>query len=207
MRWRDVVVLRVGTGRAGKLYTLTASWTSTKAIKALQREGAAQVGPQKQQADIALQVRGTPELVEVQHLDIMQPKARLAAPPVKSTCNRSWLGPSMPGNGLRSGRLHGLEWPGGLRFQLVTQGKMTERGPEAQRCSSTELRGQLHGREISGNAAMTLTAPYRLLGTRCAELRPEHIAGAGGQGQEDRRHHHGQRGFVEGLECRTPAVS
>ncbi len=59
----------VGLGRAGVVHARRAGlrWQS----KAVQREGRLRVGPQKQQADIALQVRGMPELVELQQLDIM----------------------------------------------------------------------------------------------------------------------------------------
>jgi translocation and assembly module TamB len=121
------------------------------------------LGPQKQQADIALRVRGTPERVELQQFDIIQPKGRLAATGKVTLQPQLAWAVDARGQNFDPGAF-AVEWPGSLRFQLATQGKMTEQGPDAT-LKLTELRGQLRSRPISGDADMTLTAPYMPAGT------------------------------------------
>jgi translocation and assembly module TamB len=159
-RWRDVVVPSAWVGQ--ELYTHGELGFDGNP-KLYNAQGRLTLGPQKQQADIALQVRGTPELVELQQFDVVQPKGRLAATgKVNLKPQLAWAVDAQ-GKDFDPGAF-AVEWPGSLRFQLATQGKMTQQGPDAT-LKLSELRGQLRGRQISGNADMTLTAPYLPAGT------------------------------------------
>lgn len=154
-RWRDVVVPSAWAGQ--ELYT-HGELDFDGNPKLYNAKGRLTLGPQKQQADIALQVRGTPELVELQQFDIVQPKGRLAASGrVDLKPQLAWVVDAQ-GKDFDPGAF-AVEWPGSLRFQLATQGKMTEQGPDAT-LKLSELRGRLRGRQISGDADMTLTAPF-----------------------------------------------
>lgn len=159
-RWRDVVVPSAWVGQ--ELFT-HGELNFDGNPKLYNAKGRLTLGPQKQQADIALQVRGTPELVELQQFDIVQPKGRLAATgKVTLKPQLAWVVDAQ-GKDFDPGAF-AVEWPGSLRFQLATQGKMTEQGPDAT-LKLSELRGRLRGREISGNADMMLTAPFLPAGT------------------------------------------
>jgi translocation and assembly module TamB len=159
-RWKDVVVPSAWVGQ--ELYTHgELSFDGNPQL--YNAKGRLTLGPQKQQADVALTVRGTPELVELQQLDIVQKKGRLAATgKVNLKPQLAWVVDAR-GQDFDPGAF-AVEWPGSLRFQLATQGKITEQGPDAM-LKLTELRGKLRGRQISGDADLTLTAPYLPAGT------------------------------------------
>ena len=55
-------------------------------------------------------------------------------------------------------------WRGRLGFDLASQGRLLEEGPEAT-LTLTQLRGELRGRPLSGNADLTLTPPLVASGT------------------------------------------
>lgn len=154
-RWRDVVVPSAWVGQ--ELFT-HGELNFDGNPQLYNAKGRLTLGAQKQEADIALQVRGTPELVELQQFDIMQKQGRLAATgKVNLKPELSWVVDAR-GQDFNPGAF-AVEWPGSLRFQLATQGKMTEQGPDAT-LKLTELRGRLRGRPISGDADMTLTPPF-----------------------------------------------
>ncbi|HEY0686445.1 MAG TPA: translocation/assembly module TamB domain-containing protein [Steroidobacter sp.] len=159
-RWRDVIVPPAWIGQ--ELYT-HGQLDFDGNPQLYNSKGRLTLGPQKQQADIALQVRGTPELVELQQFDIVQKKGRLAATGKVNLKPALAWSVEARGQNFDPGAF-AVEWPGSLRFQLATQGKMTEQGPDAT-LKLTELRGRLRGRPISGDADMTLTAPYLPAGT------------------------------------------
>ncbi len=159
-RWQDVVVPSAWVGQ--ELYT-RGELDFDGNPQLYNAKGRLAIGPRQQQADIALQARGTPELVELQQFDIIQRKGRLAATgKVDLKPQLAWTVDAR-GENFDPGAF-AVEWPGSLRFQLVTRGKMTEQGPDAT-LKLTELRGQLRSRQISGDADLTLTAPYLPAGT------------------------------------------
>lgn len=159
-RWRDVIVPPAWAGQ--ELHT-NGELAFDGNPELYNANGRLALGPPKQQADIALQVRGTPEQVDLQQFDIVQKQGRLAA------TGKVILKPELAwdvdarGENFDPGAF-AVEWPGSLRFQLTTQGKMTEQGPDAT-LKLAELRGRLRGRPISGDADMTLTPPYLPAGT------------------------------------------
>lgn len=158
--WRDVVVPPAWAGQ--ELHT-RGELTFDGNPQLYNAKGKLALGPPKLQADIALQVRGTPELVDLQQFDIVQKQGRLAA------TGRVNLQPQLAwtidarGQNFNPGAF-AVEWPGSLGFQLATQGKMTDQGPDAT-LKLTQLRGRLRGRPISGGADLTIEAPYLPAGT------------------------------------------
>jgi translocation and assembly module TamB len=159
-RWKDVVVPSAWVGQ--ELFT-RGELDFDGNPQLYNAKGQLSLGPREQQADIALQARGTPELIELQQFDIVQPKGRLAATgKVNLQPQLAWTVDAR-GQNFDPGAF-AVEWPGSLRFQLATRGKMTEQGPDAT-LKLTELRGQLRGRPISGDADMTLTAPFMPAGS------------------------------------------
>jgi translocation and assembly module TamB len=153
--WRDVVVPPAWAGQ--ELHT-RGELNFDGNPQLYDAYGNVTLGPPKKQADIALQVRGTPELVELQQLDVVQKQGRLAATgKINLQPQLAWTVEAR-GQNFDPGAF-AVEWPGSLRFQLATQGKMTDQGPDA-RLELTQLRGQLRGRQISGDADLTVTAPY-----------------------------------------------
>lgn len=159
-RWHDIVVPSAWVGQ--ELFT-HGELDFDGNPQLYNAKGRLTLGPQKQQADIALQVRGTPELVELQQFDIVQEQGRLAATgKVNLKPELAWV-VDAHGQNFDPGAF-AVEWPGTLRFRLATQGKMTEKGPDAT-LKLTELRGRLRGRPIAGDADMTLTPLYLPSGT------------------------------------------
>lgn len=159
-RWRDIVVPSAWVGQ--ELFT-HGELDFDGNPQLYNAKGRLTLGAQKQQADIALQVRGTPEFVELQQFDVVQKQGRLAATgKVNLKPELAWVVDAR-GQNFDPGAF-AVEWPGSLRFQLATQGKMTEQGPDAK-LKLTELRGRLRGRPISGDADMTFTPPYLPAGT------------------------------------------
>lgn len=159
-RWRDVVVPSAWVGQ--ELYT-RGELAFDGNPQLYRARGRLTLGPQKQQADIALQVRGTPELVELQQFDIVQEQGRLAATgKVNLQPQLAWT-VAARGQNFDPGAF-AVEWPGKLRFQLASQGKITDQGPDAT-LKLSELRGRLRGRAIAGDADLTLTPPYLPSGT------------------------------------------
>lgn len=158
--WRDVVVPPAWAGQ--ELHT-RGELTFDGNPKLYNAKGKLSLGPAKQLADIALQVRGTPELIELQQFDILQKQGRLAATgKVNLQPQIAWTIDAR-GQDFNPGAF-AVEWPGSLGFQLGTQGKMTDQGPDAT-LKLTQLRGKLRGRPISGDADLTVSAPYLPAGT------------------------------------------
>lgn len=159
-RWHDVVVPSAWVGQ--ELFT-HGELDFDGNPQLYNAKGRLTLGPRKQQADIALQVRGTPELVDLQQFDIVQKKGRLAATgKVNLKPELAWSVDAQ-GQDFDPGAF-AAEWPGSLRFKLATRGKMTDKGPDAT-LQLTGLRGRLRGRPISGDADMTLLPPYVPAGT------------------------------------------
>lgn len=159
-RWRDVVVPPAWVGQ--ELHT-RGELDFDGNPQLYNAKGKLSLGPPQRIADIALQVRGTPELIELQQFDIVQKKGRLAANgKVTLQPQLAWV-VAARGENFDPGAF-AVAWPGSLGFQLATQGKMTDKGPDAT-LKLVDLRGRLRGRPISGHADLTLVPPYLPAGT------------------------------------------
>jgi translocation and assembly module TamB len=126
-------------------------------------QGKLSLGPQDRVADIALDVQGTPERVELKQFDISQPAGRLAAR------GRIDLKPQLAWDMTATAQdfdpgAFAVAWRGKLGFDLASKGRMLEKGPEAT-AQLTQLRGELRGRPLSGNADVTITPPLIASGT------------------------------------------
>jgi len=125
--------------------------------------GTLALGPPERIADIALDVRGTPQRVELDQFDISQQAGRLEAR------GRIDLQPQLAWDVMAVAKdfdpgAFAAAWRGRLGFDVATQGRMLEDGPEAT-LRLTQLRGELRGRPLSGNADLSVTPPLVASGT------------------------------------------
>jgi translocation and assembly module TamB len=126
-------------------------------------QGKLALGPEDRVADIALNVQGTPERVELEQFDISQRAGRLAAR------GRIDLKPQLAWDMTASAQdfdpgAFAVAWRGQLGFDLASKGRMLEHGPQAS-LQLQKLRGQLRGRQLSGNADVSVTPPLIASGT------------------------------------------
>ncbi len=127
---------------------------------ALQRERATHAGPAKQQADIALKVRGTPELVELQQFDIVQPRRPAGRDGRGDSETAAGVGRSM-----REGRTSipvrsRVEWPGSLRFPAGHAGQDDRAWAGRDVASSASCADGYVVATFPGDADMTLTGAF-----------------------------------------------
>jgi translocation and assembly module TamB len=126
-------------------------------------QGKLALGPQDRVADIALNVQGTPQRVELKQFDISQSAGRLAAR------GQIDLKPQLAWDMTATAQdfdpgAFAAEWRGKLGFDLASKGRMLENGPQAT-AQLTQLRGELRGRPLSGSADVALTPPLIASGT------------------------------------------
>lgn len=154
-RWRDVVVPPAWAGQELHTHGELHFEGNPQLYNAT---GKLALGPEKRLADIALKVRGTPELIELQQFDIVQQKGRLAAAGKITLQPQLAWAVDVQGRDFDPGAF-AVEWPGSLGFQLASAGKMTQNGPDAT-LKLSGLRGRLRGRPISGDADLAFAPPY-----------------------------------------------
>jgi len=162
--WHDIVVPVAWVGQ--ELYTHGRLDVQGSA-HAYTARGALALGPQNRVADIALDLHGTPQRVELEQFDISQEAGRLQAR------GRIDLQPKLAWDVSATARdfdpgAFAAAWRGKLGFDLASQGQMQEQGPQAK-LQLTQLRGELRGRPLSGNADVSLAPPLIASGT--AELK------------------------------------
>lgn len=158
--WDDIVVPAEWTGQELHTHGALNLHGSSEAYAA---QGKLALGPQDRVADIALDVQGTPERVELKQFDISQRAGRLAAR------GRIDLKPQLAWDLTATAQdfdpgAFAAAWRGRLGFDLASEGRMLEKGPEAT-AHLTQLRGELRGRQLSGNADVTITPPLIASGT------------------------------------------
>jgi translocation and assembly module TamB len=159
-QWRDMVIPKQWAGQElhtrgdldlhGNPHTFTA-------------KGALSLGPADRVADIALDVRGTPDTVDIGQFDIVQRRGRLDA------TGKVHLQPTLAWSiTARSQRFDpgafAVAWPGALSFDLSSEGRMTPEGPAAT-LRLENLKGDLRGRRLTGEADLVLTPPLIVAGT------------------------------------------
>jgi translocation and assembly module TamB len=125
-------------------------------------KGAVSLGPPNRVADIALDVRGTPETVDIAQFDIVQRRGRLnAAGKVHLQPTLAW-DVTAQSQSFDPGAF-AVSWPGALSFGLASEGRMTSEGPTAT-LQLKDLTGELRGRKLSGLADLALTPPLIVAG-------------------------------------------
>jgi translocation and assembly module TamB len=159
-KWHEIVVPAAWAGQ--ELHT-RGDLNFQGSAQAYGAHGALSLGPAERVTDIALDVQGTPQRVELKQFDVSQKAGRLAAR------GRIDLQPQLawdvtavakdfdPGAFARG-------WPGRLGFDLASQGRLLEKGPEAT-LRLTQLRGELRGRALSGGADLAIAPPLVASGT------------------------------------------
>jgi translocation and assembly module TamB len=152
--WNDIVVPVAWAGQ--ELFT-HGELNLEGSAQSYAARGKLAVGPQDRVADIALDLRGTPQRVEIEQFDISQEAGRLDAR------GRIDLQPQLAWDVTAVAKdfdpgAFAAAWRGRLGFELASQGRMQDKGPEAK-LTLTQLRGELRGRPLSGNANLTLTPP------------------------------------------------
>lgn len=121
-------------------------------------QGALAIGPPGALSDLALDIDGTPELLTLRQLALKQAKGGLDA---KGTVTlKPVIGWQLAATAkqLDSGAF-AAAWPGALDFDLVTDGQLTDDGPDAT-VKLTRLGGTLRKRPVSGQADLTLKPGY-----------------------------------------------
>lgn len=121
------------------------------------------LGPPNKLADIALDVAGTPEQVQVKRFEILQKTGSLAA--TGTVLLKPRIGWQINANAktFDPGAIV-AGWPGKLGFALDTKGELQEKGPNAS-LNLKNLNGTLRGRAIAGQAALTVNPQKVVAGT------------------------------------------
>jgi translocation and assembly module TamB len=121
------------------------------------------LGPPNKLADIAVDVAGTPEQVQVKRLEILQKTGSLAA--TGTVLLKPRIGWQINANAktFDPGAIV-AGWPGKLGFALDTKGELQEKGPNAS-LNLKNLNGTLRGRAIAGQAALTVNPQKVVAGT------------------------------------------
>ena len=121
------------------------------------------LGPPNRLADIALDVAGTPEQVQVKRFEILQKNGSLAA--TGTVLLKPRIGWQVNANAktFDPGALV-AGWPGKLGFALDTKGELQEKGANAS-LDLKNLNGTLRGRPIAGQAALTVNPQKIVAGT------------------------------------------
>jgi translocation and assembly module TamB len=158
--WNQIVVPAAWAGQ--QLFT-HGELNVQGSAEAYTARGKLAVGPQDRVADIALDLQGTPQRVELKQFDVSQQAGRL------ETRGRIDLQPQLAWDMTAVAKdfdpgAFAAAWRGRLGFDLASQGKMLEKGPEAT-LKLTQLRGELRGRPLSGNADLSLAPPLIASGT------------------------------------------
>ena len=159
-KWHEVVVPVAWAGQ--ELHT-RGDLNLQGSSESYTARGTLSLGPPERIADVALNVKGTPQRVELEQFDISQQAGRLAAR------GRIDLQPQLAWDVTAVAKdfdpgAFAAAWRGKLGFDIASQGRMLEEGPEAT-LRLTQLRGELRGRPLSGNADLSLTPPLVASGT------------------------------------------
>ncbi|MEO7433045.1 MAG: translocation/assembly module TamB domain-containing protein [Dokdonella sp.] len=131
-------------------------------------EGALSIGPPGQLADLALDLDGTPDTIDLKRLALVQAgkgnaKAGLDAHGTLTLKPAIGWKLTAKANKLDPGAFS-AQWPGALDFDLVTNGTLTDRGPDAT-IKLDHLGGTLRKRPLSGSADLTIKPDYIVDGT------------------------------------------
>lgn len=162
--WRGVTIPRE---LAGQRLATAGKADFDGSLERFGATGAFQVGPPRRLADVRVALRGTPQAIEFERLDVVQAPGRLAAK------GRLELEPaiawrfSADASRFDPGALF-ADWPGQLDFALASDGRV-EAGEPVGRLRIDQLRGRLRRREVSGEADLELRRGLDLRGR--ADLR------------------------------------
>jgi translocation and assembly module TamB len=176
--WRDVELPKEWVGQAlstrGELKVAGNPAT-------FNANGQLALGPPNNLADIALQIDGTPEQVQLQRLEILQKKGSLN---IKGTVLlKPRIGWQLNANARTfDPGAFVAGWPGNLGFALDSKGELQEKGPNAS-FNLRNLKGTLRNRAIAGQADLTVNPDKVVAGTLNLSSGRSSIAVTGRGGQ------------------------
>ncbi len=125
--------------------------------------GTFSIGPPGQLADLALDVDGTPQTITLKQLALKQKKGGLDAQGTITLQPTVGWKLSATAKQLDPGAF-AADWPGALDFDLASDGKLTDKGPDATIRLGT-LAGTLRKRAISGKADLRIQPEFVIDGT------------------------------------------
>lgn len=159
LAWRDVVLPPEVTGQtiasrgAVKVVGSSAQYDITGNLTA---------GPPDRAADLAVKLRGTPERIAFEQLDVVQPHGKLAATGTVTLGEPVGWDLDAKAQSFDPGAF-AAEWPGALSFALETEGESTPDGPRAD-VRLANLSGTLRQRAVAGDARFHLEPGWRFDG-------------------------------------------
>ncbi len=130
-------------------------------------QGAFALGPPDRLANITIDLEGTPEVVNLNRVALVQ-EGEDGAPAGLDARGRVELQPAIgwqvdaTANRFDPGAFF-ADWPGAVDFQLATQGHLADDGPDAT-VKLTDLGGNLRERALSGHADLAIQPGYRVAG-------------------------------------------
>ncbi|MDR2012157.1 MAG: translocation/assembly module TamB domain-containing protein [Rhodanobacter sp.] len=148
-------------------------------------DGTLSIGPPGKLADLAFDLGGTPDAIDLKRIELKQAQGGLGVqghvrlkPALgwQLTANANKLDPGA----------FAAQWPGALDFALATDGTLTDHGPDAT-LKLDKLGGTLRQRPVSGNADIKIAPGMVIDGTLAlasGKSRVE-IAGHGGTDKSD----------------------
>ena len=160
-KWHEVVVPAAWAGQ--ELHT-RGDLNLQGSAQSYTARGTLSLGPPERIADIALNVKGTPQRVELEQFDISQQAGRLAAR------GRIDLQPQLAWDVTAVAKdfdpgAFAAAWRGQARLRSSRARAGCWKQALKPRCALTQLRGELRGRPLSGNADLSLTPPLVASGT------------------------------------------
>jgi translocation and assembly module TamB len=159
-KWDEIVVPAAWVGQELHTHGELSLQGSAQAYSA---RGTLALGPTEHVADIALDVQGTPQRVDLKQFDVSQQAGQLAARGrIDLQPQLAWDMTAVAKNFDPGAFAAG--WRGRLGFDLASQGRLLQEGPEAT-LRLTQLRGELRGRALSGNADLAMAPPLVASGT------------------------------------------
>jgi translocation and assembly module TamB len=158
--WQDVVI---PADLAGQVLRTQGQIDFAGSAQRYGVQGRLTLGPPQRPADIQLRIAGSPTLVELQQVDIVQPRGRLAATGTVTLQPRLGWQVNAQATKFDPGAF-AVAWPGNLDFKLRSSGARRDDGVEAS-LQLDALRGRLRNRVVAGDADLRLAPDATLSGT------------------------------------------
>jgi translocation and assembly module TamB len=160
LNWQDVVIPETWAGQV--LHTQGEIHFDGSA-QAYAANGTLRLGPPQRLANIRLDVKGSPQSVQLKRFDIVQAAGELQA------SGQLDLQPAIAWQAQARARHFNpgefaAAWPGDLNFELASRGRMSDQKPQGS-LQLTNLSGQLRRRPLRGEADLQVSPDMVLAGT------------------------------------------
>ena len=146
----------------GQVLATHGEFSATGNADRFSASGRLALGPPARLADIAFQLDGTPEKINLHPLELKQARGGLSAD--GEIALQPVLGWSLSAKADRFDTgAFSTQWPGALSFTLVTRGTIEKDGPHGT-LKLEKLTGTLRQRPVSGNGDVTFAPPLHIDG-------------------------------------------